>query len=133
MSVISDIVDAIIDDVKVAVQGINTEAENLPIHALTTQHLDHVRVIGTLFESEPLEDFRQENHRWTVELMFVQAGGTRESLETKIEAIRNQIFTNPTLGAKVDRAYMQSSVPHSQPDAAKLIGVLVVIAEKVKS
>ena len=133
MSVIGDIVDAIIVDVGVAVTGIDTEKENIPISSLKAEDLPHVRVIGSLFQSEPLDDFLQEQHRWEVELMLVQDGGTRETLETKIEAIRDQIFADPTLGAKVERAYMQSSVPHSQPDAAKVIGILVVIAEKVKS
>lgn len=132
MSVIGDIIDAIITDIGTAIGGVTTEKENVSIAQLKSEDLPRVRVVGSLFESDPL-DFLQETHRWTVELMLVQSGGTRETLETKIEAIRDQIFADPTLGAKVDRAYMQSSVPHSQPDAKRLIGRIVVIAEKVKS
>lgn len=132
MSVIGDVIDAIIVDVKAAVSGIDTETENLAISALTTQHLPHVRVVASEFEAEALE-FRQELHRWTVELTLVQSHGTRESLELKVEAIRNQIFADPTLGGAVDRAVMQSAVPHSQPDAERMQGSIIVTAEKVKS
>lgn len=132
MSVIGDIVAAVIVDVKAAVPGIDTESENIPLSALTTQHLPHVRVIGTEFESELL-DFRQELHRWSIELQLVQQHDTRESLELKVEAIRDQVFADPTLGSTVDRARMESSVPHSQADAEKLSARIVVIAEKVKS
>jgi len=133
VSVIGTVIAAIIVDVKTAVQGIDTESENLPVSSLTERELPHVRVLGSSFEAEPLEDFLQETHRWTVDLLLVQKGGTRESLETKIEAIRDEIFSDQTLGGAVERAHMESAVPHSQTDAEKLIGVITVIAEKVKS
>ena len=51
----------------------------------------------------------------------------------KIEAIRTEIFPDPTLGGKVDRASMLSSVPHSQAGSPQLVGTIVVTATKVKS
>ena len=132
MSDIGDIIDAIISDIGTAISGVSTEKENLPVSSLTTSDLPHVRVIDSEFGAEAL-DFRQELHSWTVTLQLVQAAGTRESLELKIEAIRDQIFSDPTLGGVVDRAVMQSAVPRSQPDAERLQGSITVVAEKVKN
>lgn len=132
MSVVGDIVDAIIVDVKAAVQGIHTETENFSLSRLTHRELPHCGVISTAYASEPI-DFRQELQTWEVDLTLVQSGGTREDLEVKIEAIRTQIFADPTLGGKVDRAFMLSAVPHSQADSEKLIGEIRVTATKVKS
>ena len=132
MSVIGDIVDAIIVDVKAAVSGIHTETENFSLSRLTHRDLPHCGVVATLYTAEAL-DFRQELQTWEIELQLVQSGGTREDLEVKIEAIRTEIFADPTLGGKVDRAFMLSSVPHSQAGSPQLVGTIVVTATKVKS
>lgn len=138
MSDISDIVDAIIADLGTAVSGINTSKNAVQPDALPDEDFPLAEVLQTDYDIEPL-DWGQENRIWTVsialfEVASKQAGdglGTRDTMETKLEAVRDQIAADNTLGGTCDRALCGSIVPESHPDASRIGGAFVVIAEKV--
>lgn len=130
MSVESSIVDAVIADVEAAITGVTSLREASDIDSLPDSSFPLAMVLQTDYDAEWL-DWMQENRSWTISLGLWQAGGTRDDMQTKLEAVRDQFFNDPTLSNAVDRALCVTSVPDSHPDDSRIGGVIVVQAEKV--
>ncbi len=130
MSDASDIVDAILADVTTAVGGVTTSTEPVLVDGRPDSAFPLAMILQTEYDPDPLP-WLQENRTWTVSGVVWQAGGTRDTMETKLEAIRDQIAADPTLGAKCDHAVFANAEPESHPDSNRISGVFVVRAEKV--
>ena len=130
MSAESDIVDAVIVDLEAAILGITTMREPVAVDAVPDDQFPLAVVLQTEYDMEPL-DWMQENRIWTISVAIMQAGGTRDTMKTKLEAVRNQLFNDPTLDNAADRALCITSVPDSHPDDTRIAGLIVVRAEKV--
>jgi len=138
MSDISDIVDAILTEVEAAVSGVTALTTVVHPDDRPDEDFPLATVLQTEYDVEPL-DYLQENRVWTVSVVLweeasKQSGdglGTRETMQTKLEAIRDKIVADPTLGGTCDRAMCVTAIPESNPDASRIAGVFVVRAERV--
>jgi hypothetical protein len=130
MSDASDIVDAILADVTTAVTGVTTSTAVVQPDDRPDEDFPLAIILQTEYDVEPL-DWGQENRIWTVDVALFQIGGTRETMQTKLEAVRDQIGADTTLASSCDRAVCVTAIPESHPDAARIAGIFVVRAEKV--
>ena len=130
MSAESAIVDAVIADLTAAISGLTTSREPVQPDTMSDDKFPLAVVLQTEYDVEPL-DWMQENRIWTISVALWQAGGTRDTMETKLEAIRAKFFADPTLDNSVDRALCVTSVPDSHPDDSRVAGLIVVRAERV--
>ena len=95
MSAESEIVDAVVADLEAAITGITIKTEPVAADAVPDDQFPLGVVLQTEYDMEPL-DWMQENRIWTISVAVMQVGGTRAKMETKLEAVRNQIFADPT-------------------------------------
>ena len=130
MSNASDIVDAVLAHVETAVAGITTSKEVVQPDTLPDDKFPLAMILQTEYDPEPL-DWLQENRTWTVSVALWQVDGTRDTMETKLEAVRDLIAADPTLGGTCDRAVFADAVPESHPDSSHIAGLFVVRAEQV--
>lgn len=138
MSDISDIVDAILAEVEDAITGVTTSSSVVQPDERPHEDFPLAMVLQTEYDVDPL-DYMQENRIWTVsgvvwEEASQQSGdglGTRETMQTKLEAIRDEIRNNPTLSGVCDRAMCVTALPESHSDDSRVAGLFVVRVEKV--
>jgi hypothetical protein len=130
MSDVSDIVDAVLVEVASAVSGVTTSKEVVQPDTRPAEDFPFAMVVQTEYDTEPLP-WLQENRIWTISGALWQADGTRDTMETKLEAIRDEIFGNPTLSGACDQASCVVLVPESHPDDRLIAGLFVVRAEQV--
>ena len=130
MSDASDIVDAILSDVTTAVAGITAFKEVVRPDKRPDSDFPLAMILQTEYEPERL-DWGQENRTWVVSVAIWQAGGTRDAMETKLEAIRDQIAADPTLASSCERSVFAAAVPTSNPDSSRVGGFFTVTAEQV--
>ena len=130
MSDASDIVDAVLAHITAAVSGVTTLEEVVQPDERPAEDFPLAMILRTEYEPEPL-DWLQENRTWTVAVALWQAGGTRAEMETKLEAIRDRIVADPTLGGASERSIFADAVPESHPDDSRIGAAFVVRAEKV--
>ncbi len=128
MSAAGDIITALLADITTAIAGVTTTAEAVSITDLRDEDFPHAMVLQTDHESENL-DWGQQLRTWTISGTVIQKGGTRETMQTKLENIGIEIAADTTLGGSVDRATFSSSVSHSHTDSPFIYGVWVVSAE----
>jgi hypothetical protein len=130
MSDVSDISDAIVAAVEAAVAGSEAVVGNLAIDTVASDRFPIAEIVQTGNEPEPLP-WRQENQVWLFECAMYQKGGTRQTMQTKLEAIRDGVRADPTLSGACDRASCAALVPESHVDSRLVTGVFVIRAEKV--
>ena len=130
MSVAGDIITALLADITTAIAGVTTTAEAVSITDLRDEDFPHAMVLQTDYEAEEL-DWGQQFRTWTISGSIIQKDGTRETMQTKLEAIGVQIAADATLAGSVDRATFSSSVSHSHTDSSFIYGVWIVAAELV--
>lgn len=130
MSDAGDIITAILADIAAAITGVTTAEDPTAVDTLPKESLPFAMILETDYDVELL-DWGQEQRTWTIAGTVVQNGGTREAMQTKLEAIRAQVLADPTLGGTVDRSSFAGAVPESHPDATRLYGVFAVQAEQV--
>ncbi|GAF94969.1 unnamed protein product [marine sediment metagenome] len=131
MSDAGDIITAILADVTAAVDGVETSEESVAFETVLKEKLPFVSVIEASYEVDESLEWGQENRIWTFTGTVAQLGGTRETMQAKLDAIRDQVLTDRTLGSTVDTAIFAGTVPASHPDATRIMGAFGVRAEKV--
>jgi hypothetical protein len=131
MSDAGDILTAITADITAAISGVTTSVEPVAIDAtVPREDLPFAATWGSGDEAEPL-DWGQENRVWDFSSFVIQQGGTRETMQTKLEAIRAQVVADPTLDGTVDKAVFSGALLESPPDSSRIAGVFAIRAEKV--
>ena len=130
MSDAGDILTALTTDVEAAVSGVAVGTDPISIDDLTAGQLPYCVLLIGEPESERLE-WGQEQRTWSVLGGLAQQGGTREEMQTKLEAIRDQIVAGPTLDGAVDDAICTTLSIESHPDSARISGEFAVQAGKV--
>lgn len=122
---IVDALQALIEDEGFTVLTTATAPEQIPVDQFPA-----ARILATDYDLNPL-DYLQEQRVWVVSAALWIAAGTREDMQTHLEAIRDAVYAEPTLGGIVDRAFVASSLPESHSQASQIAGLLVLRAEKV--
>jgi hypothetical protein len=130
MSDAGDILSAISTDVAAAVSGVTVSLLAEDPKKIGTATMPWCRLLMVDYSVEPL-DYAQEERTWTIAGLVVEDAGTRETMQTKLEAIRDQVFADATLGSVVKRATCATLVPYSSPDDARIMGEFFVSAVKV--
>ena len=130
MSDAGDILTALTTDVEAAISGVTVGTDPITSDDLTAGQLPYCVLLQIEYGAEPLE-WGQENRTWTVAGGIVQNGGTREQMLVKLEAVRDQVNADTTLGGTVDRAQVAVVAYYSHPDDARVFGEFSVSAEQV--
>jgi hypothetical protein len=130
MSDIGDILTALTADIEAGVSGVTVSLLPTTYDEIVSKDLPYCVLALVDYSVDPLE-WGQEERTWTIAGSICQDGGTREQMQTKLEAIRDQIFADQTLGATVDRATFAPGVPFSHSDSQHVFGEFGVRAEKV--
>ena len=130
MSDAGDIVSAILADVSAAVTLGASSVEPVSVENLPDDDFPFAMIVQTDYETERL-DWLQEQRTWTVTGELYQRGGTRAEIQTKLEAIRDQVVADPTLGGACHDATVALAVPDSSPDSENLAGRFAVQATRV--
>ena len=137
MSDVSDIVDAVLADVTAAVGGVTTSATVVMADDLKPEDFPFASVYQTDYDVERL-DWLQENRIWTIECALFQANDSTataeenlEAMETKLEAVRDKVAEDSTLGGAADYATCLTIVHEAHPDSSRIAALIVVRAEKV--
>ncbi len=131
MSDAGDIVDAISSDATTSISGATVEKQ-----ATSVEGRDHefplVQILNTDYDVDTL-DWRQETRRWTIKgaVWIVAEGNTRDTMQAHLEAFRDQIALDPTLGGAVDYSTIVLAVPESHSDSPRIAGFFEVRAELV--
>jgi hypothetical protein len=124
-----DILTALTADVQAAVSGVTVGTDPINFDQLAAVDLPYCVLVVAEYTAEHL-DWGQEQRTWAVVGVLAQGGGTREQMQTKLEAIRDQVFADPTLGSAVDRATCAPLDTESNADDTRVFGVFSVEAEK---
>ena len=130
MSDAGDIVAAILADVSAAVSLGGSSVESVSVESLPEDSFPFAMIVQTDYSSDRL-DWIQEQRSWIISGQLFQRGGTRDDMQTKLEAVRDQLAADPTLGGVVDDATVDVAVPDSHPDAETIAGEFSVQALKV--
>jgi hypothetical protein len=130
MSDAGDIITALTTDIETAVSGVTVGTEPITFDDLTDKQLPYCVLIIGEPGAERIE-WSQEERTWPVLGVIAQQGGTRETMQTKLEAIRDQVVADPTLGSNVDDAIVGALVVYSHADDARIYGEFSVEAKKV--
>jgi hypothetical protein len=125
-----DILTALTADIEAAVSGVTVGLVPITFDDLASRDLPYCVLLMVDNTAEAL-DWGQEQRTWTIAGQLAQSGGTREQMQTKLEAIRDQIFADRTLGSSVDKSTFASLVPYSHIDDPLIYGEFSVSAEKV--
>jgi hypothetical protein len=125
-----DIITALTTDIEAAVAGITVGLVPVNFQELMDVDLPYCTLLMVDYTVEPL-DYGQEERTWTFVGVLAQEEGTREQMQTKLDAIRDQIFTDRTLGSNVDDASCAPIVPYSHGDDPYVYGEFSVQASKV--
>jgi hypothetical protein len=125
-----DIMTALTTDVAAAVSGVTTVLTATNPEALNADDLPWCRLLLVDYSVDHV-DWGQEQRTWTIHGLLVVKGGTREAMQLLLDGIRDQVFTDPTLGGSVERASCAPIVPYSNPDSGQVHGEFSVVAEKV--
>jgi hypothetical protein len=129
----SAILTALTTDVTTAVAGVTVTLEDVNFAGVKAEELPYCRLLLVDYTVEPL-DWGQERRTWTVSgVLAIKAtdSTTRETMQLLLDAIRDQVFADPTLDASVHIAFCATIVPYSHPDDGKIYGDFSVNAEKV--
>jgi hypothetical protein len=125
-----DILAALTTDIEAAVSGITVSLESITFDEMTVGQLPYCTIVQGDYTVETIP-YSQEERVWTIAGVVCQNGGTRETMATKLEAIRDQIFADQTLGGVVDVATFAPGVPFSHSDSQHIFGEFGVRCEKV--
>jgi hypothetical protein len=125
-----DIMTAITTDVETAVSGVTVGLDPINFDKLSSADLPYCVLVMVDYSAEHL-DWGQEQRSWTILGVLAQDGGTREAMQLLLEAIRDEVFDDPTLDSAVDRASCAPLIPYSHGDDARVFGEFSVLAEKV--
>jgi hypothetical protein len=100
--------------------------------ALNISEYPHARIIFVEEDPERLA-FKQQRRRVVGEIAIGMFGETvtRETVDARIEAIRDLIFADPYLSASVDDITAEAGVTVSNPDENKVFGTLDITTEEV--
>ena len=88
------------------------------------------RIIFVEEEPERLA-FKQERRRIVGEVELAMIETTREAMNSRIEAVRDLIFADETLGSTVDGITAEQGVTTSSPDDSTVYGTLGITVEEV--
>ena len=100
-----------------------------PIETLQATELPHV------FAHNPDErveviDLAQESVEFSIELLFVPtAGTTQDALTALLDAFRNAVQADPTLGGVCERAWLRSRAVLENPARELKAGSIELVAE----
>jgi len=113
---------------------VTTSADPDSFGNIEPEEYPHARIIFVEEEPERLA-FRQERRRVLGEIAIGLTGesATRELVNLRLEAIRDAIFADQTLGGLVDYTNAESGIATSSPDDSKKYGVLDITTEEVFS
>jgi hypothetical protein len=125
-----DILTALTTDVETAVAGVTVSLAPVNFAQLTSDDLPYCVLVMADYTAEHL-DWGQEQRTWIIFGVLAQEGGTRETMQTKLEAIRDEVFSDPTLNSTVHRASCAPLALYSHGDEARVFGEFSVSAEKV--
>ena len=86
-----------------------------------------------LFVEEDPErlDFRQQRRRVVGEVAIAMMATTRETVDARLEAIRDLIFADEDLSASVDDITAEAGITFSSPYDSKVYGSLEITTEEV--
>ena len=130
MSDAGDMITALLADAGTAIPGVTTSLEPVMGGDINNEDLPYLTVLATDYASSPLA-WQQESRVWTFTGRLYNDGGTREAMQLDLEAFRDQVRADPTLGGSCDFAVMVASVPHSAGDAKLVVGDWAVRCERV--
>ena len=83
-------------------------------------------------EEEPERlDYKQQRRRVSGTITLAKQDTTREIMDLRIEAIRDLIFADETLGASVDDITAEAGLTVSNPDENTVYGTLDITTEEV--
>lgn len=126
MSDMGAIMDAIVTAAETAVAGLVSERGVRLSANLNPEDFPHLFVHSP---SETIELFPHQQERVTtqIELILVTRGETQEATVLKVDAIRNQIRTDKTLGGIVRWAYVSSRGIREHPKVNEKAGDMAVV------
>ena len=130
MSDMGDILTALSTDVSTAVSGVTVSLVPRNPEDIKNDDLPFCILLLTDYGVTTL-DWGQEERTWTIYGLLVTKGGTREAMELLLEAIRDEIFSDPTLDSAVDRSTCAPIVPYSGDESKQMFGEFSVQAVKV--
>lgn len=130
MSDAGDIITAITADVVTAVAGVTVTLDAVNMQKIKGEDLPYCRLLLVDYTAEHI-DWGQEQRTWTVHGVLAVEGGTREAMQLLLDAIRDEVFADPTLDGSVKRASCAPLVPYSHPEGQIVFGEFSVQAEKV--
>ncbi len=134
MSDAGDIVTAVQAVVDTAL-SITSVQESVSLETLDSSDFPYARVVQTGYAVDLLER-AQEQRQWTISVLVAIQGDTetREDMAVHLEAIRDGIIADRTLGfSATDRgwtAYCEFLVPESHTDTDMILGVCDVFVER---
>lgn len=130
MSDAGAILTALTTIVETAVDGVTVAVDPTSFTKLTTDNLPYCILTHEPYASEQLV-YAQERRTWVVLGQLAVNGGTREATQLLLEAIRDAVLADPTLGSSVDSAFCAPNDAFTNPDDPRVFGDFNVTAEKV--
>jgi hypothetical protein len=125
-----DILTALTTDVEAAVSGVTVALTATHPDDLVGADLPWCRLLVVDYAAELLE-WSQEQRVWTIHGVLIVDGGTRDAVQLLLEAIRDEVFDDPTLDGSTDRASCAPIVTYSAPDDPRVYGEFSVEAGRV--
>lgn len=98
---------------------------------LIDSELPHVFAHNPIEEMSAIEPGAQEAVAFSVELDLWTRGETQEAVAGRVDAFRDRIRANPTLGGLVDRVRVIRRAVVEYAGKAERAGVIIVATEKV--
>lgn len=138
MSRLNDIRSAVVTIVgtvfTAAGETVTTSADPDTFEGLPDEQFPHARILFIEEEPERLA-FKQQRRRVVGDIAIAMVGETitRETVDTRLQAIRDAIFADETLGGLVDDITAESGITISNPDESKVYGTLEITTEEVFS
>ena len=113
-------------------ETVTLSADPDTFESLDASEFPHARIIFVEEDPERLA-FRQQRRRVIGEIAIGMFGETvtRETVDARIEAIRDLIFADEDLSAAVDDITAESGITVSNPDERKVFGTLEITTEEV--
>ena len=113
-----------------ASETVTLSADPQALDVIPKDQLPYARIIFDEEEPERLA-FKQERRRIVGDISLAMADTTRETMDSRIEAIRDLIFADETLGSTVDGIIAEQGVTGSNPDDSTVYGTLGITVEEV--
>ena len=128
----SAVATIVTDHFTTASETVTLSADPDSMESLQLTDFPFARIIFVEEEPERLA-FKQERRRVTGQIAIAMFGEsvTRETVDSRIEGIRDAIFADETLGGLVDDISAEAGAAISNPDDGKVYGTLDISTEEL--